>query len=389
MTASITVRKTYQYRLYRCDKKDRKLRHKIFVASTIWNHFIALQRRYYRLSGNYIPLTEMNNHVLKLRRTARFALWRDLHSQCCQNVCYRVDDGYQRFFKKLAKHPPKFKKAKRYASFTFPQKGYTLEGHKITIDGTVYKFVKHREMAGTIKTLTVKRDRIGRLWLFFSVLEEMAMEGEASTGKSGGFDFSLKDFLVDDEGRPHAKPLFYTDSLNQTRKLHRELSRKKEGSRRYKSARRKLAKHSADVANARREHHFKQAHQLCNQYDTMYFEDLNLAGMKAMWGRRVSDLSFASFLSILDWIAFKRGKQVVKIDRWYPSSQLCSGCGFQNKALTLRDRAWTCPHCGTQHQRDHNAAKNIKTAGSSARSLSASKPKVRLRRRVEARSPQL
>src|SRR5512134_3250543 len=103
MRNSIEVRKTYKYRLYRCDKKDRKLRHMIFVASTIWNHFIALQRRYYTLTGQYISYKRMSTHVLKLRKTQRFVLWQGLHSQACQNVCRRVDDAYQRFFNKLAK----------------------------------------------------------------------------------------------------------------------------------------------------------------------------------------------------------------------------------------------------------------------------------------------
>lgn len=152
MSHSIEVRRTYQYRLYRCDKKDRKLRHKIFVASTIWNHFIALQRRYYRLTGKYISLNRMNTHVLKLRKTQRFALWRDLHSQACQDVCSCVDDGYQRFFKGLAKGRPKFRKAQKYHSFSFLQSGYKVVGSTVTIDGVTYKFVKHREMGRDIKT---------------------------------------------------------------------------------------------------------------------------------------------------------------------------------------------------------------------------------------------
>src|SRR5258706_3521387 len=194
MDHSTEIRKTYKYRLYRCDKKDRKLRHKIFVASTIWNHFIALQRRYFKLVGKYISLHDMNKHVLKLRKTERFALWQDLHSQACQDVCRRVDDAYQRFFKGLAKGRPKFRKAKKYASFTFPQSGYKVDGHTVTIGGTKYKFVKHREIGGQIKTLTVKRDRVGRLWLVFSVQEKLVIP-ETSTGKSGGFDFGLKAFL--------------------------------------------------------------------------------------------------------------------------------------------------------------------------------------------------
>jgi putative transposase len=371
---------------YRCDKKDRKLRHKIFVASTVWNHFVALQRRYYRLSGKYLSLHDMNKHVLKLRKTARFTLWQDLHSQCCQDVCRRVDDAYQRFFKGLAKGRPRFRKARKYASFTFPQSGYKVYGNTVKIDGAKYRFVKHRDMGGIVKTLTVKRDRVGRLWLVFSVLEKISAP-EASTGKSGGFDFGLKDFLVDDEGRRYASPEFYKQELHKTRQLHRDLARKVEGSKGYKQARRALAKHSADVANKRVDHHFKLAHLLCHEYAVMTFEDLNLAGMKALWGRKVSDLGFGKFLAALAWVAFKRGRTVVKIDRFTPTTKVCSACG-QHHDLTLRERTLCCD-CGLTIGRDHNAAINIKRAGASARYQSASQTQLTLRRRVDGRRPRL
>ncbi len=390
---SIDIRKTYKYRLYRCDRKDRRLRHKIFVASTIWNHFIALQRRYYRLSGQYISLHDMNKHVLKLRKpctrkgkTRRFALWQDLHSQACQDVCKRVDDAYQRFFNKLAQGRPRFRKARKYASFTFPQSGYKVKGNTVTIDGTKYRFVMHREMADQVKTLTIKRDNVGRLWLVFSVQERIIIP-ETSTGKSGGFDFGLKDFLVDDEGRRYTSPQFYRQELRKTRRLNRELSRKVEGSNGYKQARRALAKHCADVANKRQDHHFKLAHALCDEYAQTCFEDLNLAGMKALWGRKVSDLGFGKFLSALEWVAFKRGRTVVKIDRFLPSTKTCSGCGRRHN-LTLRDRTLMC-ECGLTIGRDHNAAINIQRAGASARYLSERKTRVNLRSRVDGRSPRL
>jgi putative transposase len=295
-----------------------------------------------------------------------------------------VDNAYQRFFNKLSKGRPKFRKAKKYASFTFPQSGYKVEGNTVTIDGVKYKFVKHREIGGQIKTLTVKRDAVGRLWLFFSVIENITI-GEARTGKSGGFDFGLKTFLTDDEGRAHSNPQFYLETLGTTRKLNQRLSRKKEGSKRYKRARRALAKHSATVANRRRDHHFKLAHRLCDEYDVLYFEDLNLTGMKARWGRKVGDLGFGSFLTILEWVALKRGKTIIKVDRFTPTTQTCSGCG-QRHSLTLRERVMNCD-CGLSIDRDHNAAINIKTAGASAGYRSASQPKVKLRRRAEGRSP--
>lgn len=402
MSDSIPVRKMYQYRLYRCDKHDRKLRHMIFVASTVWNHFIAVQRRYHRLTGKYLSLTRMNNHVLKLRKTQRFALWQELHSQACQNVCRRIDDGYQRFFSKLAKRPPKFRKAKKYRSFTFPQSGYLLLEYNqnqrkangkftrsrgvIRIAGEQYRFVQHRPLSGEVKTLTVKRDSVGRLWLVFSVVENLNIE-RTSTGKSGGFDFGLKTFLTDDEGRQHTSPLFFTHGLKRIRTVSRQLSRKQEGSQRYRRARRALAKAQGDVANKRRDHHFKLARRLCDEYDVLYFEDLNLHGMKALWGRKVSDLGFGSFLSILEWVALKRGKTVVRINRFERTTGKCSACNRPHD-LTLRDRTLQC-ECGLVIDRDHNAAINIKTAGASAGCRSVSQTKVSLRRRVEGRSPRL
>ena len=374
---STQVFKQYKFRLYRCDKKDRKLRHMIFVASTIWNHFVALQRRYYALTGKYISLDRMNRHVLKLRRLKRFELWQGLHSQACQDVCLRVDDGYQRFFKGLAKGRPKFRKARKYASFTFPQSGYQVKGRQVRIGGVRYGFVKHREIGGQIKALTVKRDSVGRLWLVFRVLETMAVV-EASTGKSGGFDFGLKTFLVNDEGDAYTSPQFFAQGMDKTRRLHRELARKVEGLAHHRRARRALAKHRADVANKRRDHHFKLAHALCDAYAVLYFEDLNLLGMKALWGRKVSDLGFGRFMSILDWVVFKRGVTLVKIGRWERTTAKCSGCGHK-QAMALRDRVFVCACCGLALDRDHNAAINIKAIGASMVNPGDGKTKVRLR----------
>jgi putative transposase len=387
MINSITVQKMYKYRLYRCDKKDHKLRHKLFVASTVWNHMLTLQKRYYRLTGKYISLYEMNQHVLKLRKTQRFVLWKDLDAQVCQNVCRRLDDAYLRFFMKLAKHPPKFKKAKKYKSFTFPQFGHKVEGNTVTIGGTKYKFVKHRAIGGQIKTLTVKRDSVGRLWLIFSVVEDIQVE-QSSTGKSGGFDFGLKTFLTDDEGRSHNSPQFFGQGIRKTRKLNRQLSKKAEGSNRYKRAKRALSKHSADVANKRRDHHFKLAHRLCDEYDVLYFEDLNLDGMKRLWGRKVSDLGFGQFMQTLEWVALKRGKQVVKIGRFERTTGKCSRCGHLQK-MELRERIFSCDSCGLILDRDHNAAINIKTVGTSTVYKSERKTRVRLRSRVDGRSSRL
>jgi putative transposase len=313
-----------------------------------------------------------------------------------------VDDAYQRFFKGLVTGRPKFKKARKYRSFTFPQAGYKLVEYNlnkpkgkgkftrtrgtIEIDKEHYHFIQHRPIQGIIKSLTVKRDSADRLWLFFSVVEDISIE-PSSTGKSGGFDFGLKTFLTNDEGRAYISPQFFAQELRKTQRLNRQLSRKVKGSNHYKRATYELARHSAHVADKRRDHHFKLAHRLCDEYDTLYFEDLSLAGMKALWGRKVSDLGFGEFLEILEWVAVKRGKRVVRIDRFQATTKVCSNCG-QRHELKLRDRVLNCD-CGLVIDRDHNAAINILCAGASAPYTSDTKTRVRLRRRVDGRSSRL
>lgn len=203
-----------------------------------------------------------------------------------------------------------------------------------------------------------------------------------------GFDFGLKDFLVDDEGKRYSSPQFYKQGLRKAKQLSKVLSRKVEGSKRYKRARRALAKHQITIANKRQDHHFKLAHQLCDSHDVLCFEDLNLTGMKALWGRKVSDLGFAKFMSILEWVAFKRSKVVLKTGRWERTAGTCSRCGHSQR-LQLRDRVFHCEQCGIASGRDHNAAINIKTIGASVGYPSEHKPKVRLRTRVDGRSPRL
>src|SRR5712692_2980102 len=160
---SSEVRRTYKYRLYRNDKRDKYLHDQINIAGTVWNHALALQKRYYRLTGKYISEARMKAHIAKLRmKTNRYAFWKKVGSQAVQDVLERLDDGYTRFFKELAKRPPKYKKVRQRKSFTLKQAGWELlEENKVRIGKRVYKFVKHRDMPGTVKTLTIKRDAAG------------------------------------------------------------------------------------------------------------------------------------------------------------------------------------------------------------------------------------
>jgi len=369
---------TYKFRMYET-KWNRHLHQRIDIAGLIWNHCLAVQKRYYRMRGKYISAHRMKKHLTKLKKTERFAHFTELGSQAVQDVAERQDTAYQRFFKWVKTRegrrcgPPTFKKVKKYKSFTLKQAGWKLlEGNKIRIQGRVYKFIKSREIEGCIKTVTVKRDAVGDLWLCFSVRLERTPP-EVTPSHAAGFDFGLKTFLTVSDGTQIESPQFLRQNLKDLAAAQRSLSRKVRGSRNWREAKRKVARIQRRIADSRRDWFFKLAHKLTEAYDVLIFETLNIRAMQRLWGRKVSDLAFAEFIKITEWVAYRKGKTVQFIDRWFPSSKLCSGCGCINDDLRLEDRTWRC-QCGQLNDRDGNAAKNIERAGIAALNLEGVRP---------------
>src|SRR5579859_2249735 len=164
-------------------------------------------------------------------------------------------------------------------------------------------------MYGKVKTVTIKRDSVQRLWVCFSVEEAVVLPKGASPSNVGGFDFGLKTFLTDNQKRAYANPQFLAKELHRVRKLNRAVWRKEEGSHNQGDAQRLLSRTHIRIADKRRDFHFKLANGLCEEYDLQVFEDLNLEGMKRLWGRKVSDWGFAKFITIIKHVALKRGKQ--------------------------------------------------------------------------------
>ncbi len=366
MSTTIQVHCTYKYRLY-THERNRHLMRAIDIAGIIWNHALALRKRYYRRYRRSLSANQLMKHIAKLRRhSPTYTYWMKLGSQAVQDVVQRLEKAFQRFFAGQGGFP-RFKKVTRYRSFTLKQAGWKLLGeNKMRILGRPYKFVKSRDIVGQIKTVTVKRDNRNRLWLCLSVVQEITGQG-ATTGETGGFDFGLKHFLTTDDGQVIESPQFFRRSHRNIAALNRELARKQPGSNNRQRAKYRLAKAHADIANKRRDWFFKLAHDLCDVYQVMCFEDLNLRGMQRLWGRKIGDLAFAEFLSILRHVATKRGRTIVIIDRWEPTTQTCSACGKRHQ-MGLRDRSLNCG-CGLVIDRDHNAARNIKRVGASTHDL--------------------
>ena len=363
---------TYKYKLYsRCDR-NRYLHQNIDAFAGVYNHFIALHRRYYRLYKKYPHKFALSKHLTKLKKTRRFSHWRLLPIKALQDVIKRIDFGYQKFFAKQNRRPPKFRSRHRYQSYTLrEEKGYKfLDGNKVRISfgyrgkfKRVFRYHKSRDFdVESVTRVTILRDRVGDLWLCVVAKAESSRSIIVKTGKTAGFDFGLKTYLTASDGTKIQSPQFFKRNSRQIKKASRMLSRKQKGSNNRQRARGHYARVHRRVASKREAFHWWLAHHLCKQYDTLCFETLNIKAMRSLWGRKINDLGFADFLIILKYVAQKTGKAVVQIDQWLPTSKTCSACGTVKENLELRERIFRC-ECGFVLDRDHNAAINIKRWG--------------------------
>ena len=336
----------------------------------VWNHCVALQRRYYAIYGKYISKFRLINHISKLKRLPRFSHWNQLPSQAIQDVVGRIDTGYKAMFEARAAGKkwgrPRFKPRGKYKSFTLLQTGWKLlPGNRIKIGKRIYSYFKSRDMFGNPKRCTIKRDTVGDVYICILTDYVEPDPNRVMTSKIAGFDFGLKRYLTGHNGHDIDSPQFFKRSLNTIKQANRNHSGKRKGSNNCERARLNLARQHRKIERQREDFHYKLAHQLTDEYDEIRLEVLNLQGMKSLWGRKVSDLGFADFVKKLKYIAAKKGVKITFIDKWYPSSKTCSVCGALNEALNLRDRTWQCNDCGTTHDRDRNAAINIYRVGAS------------------------
>jgi putative transposase len=351
--------KTLKFKLYE-SHRNKHLKRSINAAGVIYNHCIALHKRYYRMWGKHLNCSKLQSHIAKLRK--RKAFWQQVGSQAVQDICQRIEKAYQLFFKhhKKGVRPPNFKKVRRYKSFTLKQAGYKfLGGTRIKIGNRVYQYWNSRPIEGTVKTLTIKRTPLGELFMVIVVDSVEELQAKFETSRIAGFDFGLKTFLTCSDGTKIESPQFLKQSLNAIKKASRKHSKKRSCSSNRERARLNLVRKHEDVTNRRSDWFWKLAHELTNQFDVLCFETLNLKGMQRLWGRKISDLAFGEFLKILEWIATKKGNLVIFIDRWYPSSKTCSHCGYVLKELDISVRVWRCPSCQSVNGRDENAAINI------------------------------
>lgn len=346
----------FKYKLYKT-KHTKHIDDMLREAAFTWNKALAMQKRYYSLYGKYINRCHLQKWFDK--RYKRHYLG----SQVRQEIIERLDTAYNRFFKKLAQRPPKFKKTAEFVSIVYKQAGYKLYGNELILNRKFrFKFSKSREYEGNIKRVIVKRSRVNEYYVVIVTDANPKTYRKTHNGASVGIDFGLKMYLTISDGREYSNPLFLKQHLSEIRKKSRNLSKCKNDSNNRKKKRIELAKLHEHLHNKREDYQFKLAHELCRKYDYIFIENLCLTGMTKMWGRKMNDLAHAAFINKLEYVASKYGVVVHKIDRWYASSKTCE-CGYVNKSLQLIDREWVCPECGSINHRDLNAAKNILRKG--------------------------
>ena len=357
--------KQFQYKIY-SKPKNANLHRLINLHGMLYNHCIALHKKYYKLTGKHLNQYALMRHIAKLKNRDGFEWIGLMGSQSVQDVIQRIEKGYALFFSENKKgnkkiRPPGFRKIKKYRSFTLKQAGWKLIAENIIrVDGRTHKFALSRPIDGRIKTVTIKRDAVGDLWVCFAC--EVDRDGKPvlpMTGKTAGMDFGLKTFLTFDNGDEVQSPQFFKQGARLIGQANKEVSRKVKGSKSRGQAVKQHARVHRDVERKRTDWQWKTARTVATQYDEVWIEDLNLRGMKALWGRKVSDLAFGKFVLKLDYMLDSNGKCLGKRDRYLPTSKTHFECGFVNHALTLNDREWLC-QCGNTVNRDVNAALMIK-----------------------------
>nr|DAN94147.1 MAG TPA: endonuclease [Caudoviricetes sp.] len=359
------IHRTYKFRLYPTKVQTELLAKHFGCTRFVYNYFLNQRQEQYKLTGKSDNLYDDCKSLTELKEQKDTAWLKEVSAQSLQFALRCLDTAYTNFFKKRAKYP-KFKSRKAKNSFTAPQYS-SIEGDKLFI----IKFKEgikcrvHREIKGKIGKVTITKTPSGKY--FASV----CMEEEYTTpiGKSGkpiGVDLGLKDLLVTSEGEPFKNKNYTKKYERKLATAQRHLSRKKKGSRGFESQRLKVARIYEKISNRRADYLHKCAVELVRRYDIICIEDLNVQGMvrNHRLAKNVADASWGTFLNMLTYKAEWNDKKVVKIDRFYPSSQTCSVCGYVNKGTKdLSVREWECPACHAHHDRDVNAAINILRVG--------------------------
>ena len=357
------INKTYKFRLFPTKEQEVLLNQHFGHSRWVYNHFLNERKKQYQADKKSDNYYKQAATLTKLKKEEETRWLKEVNSQTLQFALRSLDTTFLNFFRGNAQFP-KFKSRKNKNTFTIPQFGVIEEG-KINIpklkDGIKVKL--HREVKGKIGKMNITKTPTGKYYV--SIFTEQVIEELPKTNKQVGIDLGLKDFVITSDNKRFKNNRYTKKYAKQLKKAQQHLSRKQKGSNGFEKQKLKVAKIHEKIASCRLDTLHKVSRQLVNQYDLISVEDLNVKGMikNHKLSKHIADASWGNFVTLLQYKCNWYGKQLIKVNRFFPSSKCCSECGWINQDLNLSIREWTCNSCGVIHDRDENASRNILKEG--------------------------
>ncbi len=351
--------KAYKYRIYPTSEQEILLTKSFGAVRWFWNYALNLCQETYKNTGKALTRGYIQGLLPVLKKEYKWLT--EPYSQCLQVVALNLSTAYKNFFDKRAMLP-KFKSKHGRQSISYPQ-NVKFDGDKINLRkiGLVH-CQRHRDFEGTIKTVTVSRNPDGKYFISVLVDDGKGNPELVPVDKTVGIDLGLTHFAITSDGSKFDNPRFFVKHQRNLKRKQQKLSKKKKGSQNRKKARLAVAKVHSKIARSREDFLHKLSRKIVNENQVIAVENLNIRGMvkNHNLAKAISDVGWGMFCTMLKYKAVREGKQYIEIDRWFPSSKTCHVCLNRVDNLSLDIRAWTCKHCGTHHDRDINAAINIR-----------------------------
>jgi len=351
--------KAYKYRIYPTSEQETLLAKSFGCARWFWNYALNLCQETYKNTGKGLTRGYIQGLLPALKK--EYEWLSEPYSQCLQVVALNLSTAYKNFFDKRAMLP-KFKSKHGRQSISYPQ-NVKFDGDKINLPkiGLVH-CQRHRDFEGAIKTVTVSRNPDGKHFVSVLVDDGKANPELVPVDKAIGIDVGLTHFAITSDGSKFDNPRFFIKHQRNLKRKQQRLSKKKKGSQNRKKARLAVAKVHSKIVRCREDFLHKLSRKIVNENQVIAVENLNIKGMvkNHNLAKAISDVGWGMFCTMLKYKAESEGRQYIEIDRWFPSSKTCHVCLNRVDNLSLDVRAWTCKHCGTHHDRDVNAAINIR-----------------------------
>lgn len=355
--------KGYKYRIYPTKEQESMLASFFGCCRFVFNDSLRFSKDTYKSEHRNVSQYEHMRRITKMRSCPDTAWLADCDSTALQETAKDLNKAYQAFFDKRAGYPKYRSKHDHVQSYRTRNttNGIRFENGKIRIPKIgLVKIRKSRDFSGRILNATISRVASGKYFVSLCVEEEIVPKPNA--GGSVGIDVGVSEFYTDSNGITVQNPRTFIKHQKQLAREQRRLSRKQAGSKNRNKQRLRVARLHEKIANTRSDFLHKESSKLVNENQVIAIEGLNVRGMlrNHRLAKAISDVSWSEFVRLLEYKAFEHGTQIIRVPRFFPSSQICSSCGTKNPLVKdLSVRKWTCPNCGASHDRDHNAAINI------------------------------